>query len=137
MDIRKCVYTGLQAKCKDTLIPKSILGNEIHNWVSEIPCNTFYKELKKDKNPNELELMAFEYFYMLEIAKVKVKYYENKLKEVQDKIGFRQPSENEIVKKHEVKVEKEEREARHLQVNLDEANDSIDKHFENMKREIF
>lgn len=136
MDIRKCVYTGLTAKCKDSLIPKNILGNEIHNWTSEVPCNIFYKEIKKEREPNELELMALEYFYLLEVAKIKVKYYEGKLREVQEKIGFKEPTPEDLFKKNENKVDRQIREAKVLNSNMEDANQAIDQFFKN-KKDIF
>lgn len=81
---RKCVYTGENADSKTTVLPK---GLETHNWAIEIP-----RALKNRKRlgdvplPTELEIEAYETFYALEVAKVKVKYLEARLALVQQEI---------------------------------------------------
>lgn len=84
--IRKCIYTGGEAKSKDSIIPRDF-GTDLHNWTSKAPVNTSYLELKQNRLPTELEMQANEFFHLLELAKLRVEYYELKLKEVQDQIN--------------------------------------------------
>ena len=97
---RKCIYTGKEAGAKDYIVPKSKMGDEIHNWANAVPISLEYKAIKRDRMPNELELKAFDAFMKLETAKMKVLVYESRLKDIQTEI-------NKIVKKKTKKVEVE------------------------------
>lgn len=106
--IRKCTYTDLEAKSKDTILPKDLLGEEIHNWTSSLPANSDYIQTKQNRLPTELEMQANELFHLLELAKLRVVYYESKLKLIQEKLlsSFTPPKKS-IIPKSEKKKEKE------------------------------
>jgi uncharacterized short protein YbdD (DUF466 family) len=98
MTVRKCIYTDKEARSKDSVLPKEILGEEIHNWTVQVPCNTNYLEHKQNKLPTELEMQANEFFHLLELTKLRVVYYEKKLAEIQGKIlyTYKEPIKNKI-----------------------------------------
>ena len=81
--IRKCIYTGKDAKSKDSVIPKQLLGEEIHNWANYAPCDSEDLQSKQDRLPSETEMQANELFKLLELSRLRVKYYEQKLAEIQ------------------------------------------------------
>lgn len=83
MTIRKCIYTGRKAGAKDNVLPKYRVGDEIHNWANNVPCSTSYKTYKKDNMPTELEMEANELFHLIELSKLRTKFYEEKLAEIQ------------------------------------------------------
>lgn len=85
--IRTCVFTGRKSKSKSRVIHEQFCGNEEKaNWVNFIPISGNYENFKKDRLPNELEMKANEYFRMLELYKLRVKFYETKLRQVQKKL---------------------------------------------------
>lgn len=83
---RNCIYTGLTADEKDSLIPRDIIKDQ-HNWTSGVPCCAEYKAYKRIRKPNELEIQAVETFYLLELARTKVELYESILADIQVKIN--------------------------------------------------
>lgn len=103
MAIRKCIYTNKDARSKDSILPKEVLGEEIYNWAAQVPCNTEYLDQKVGKIPSELEMQANEIFHLLELAKLRVVFYEQKLQTIQDKI---RPTYKEIVKNTPTVAEK-------------------------------
>jgi len=110
MSRRKCIYTGKEAKVKDNVIPKSKAEDEVHNWINDVPCNDEYKEYKQGRLPTEDEILAHEYFTLMEMHKVKVKYYELKLADIQKKIKEKKcinntSKKNTKIKKSNVKKE--------------------------------
>lgn len=82
--MRKCAYTGKVATSKDAVIPKKHLQNELHNWTKEVPVCNEYKNEKQDRMPTDHEMKIQETFYELELARMKVKYLENKLQNLQE-----------------------------------------------------
>ena len=65
--------------------------DELHNWANNVPINTEYLELKGNRMPTELEMEASETFHLLELLRLRVKFYENKLAEIQSKINELNP----------------------------------------------
>lgn len=98
MNKRKCVYTGQESNDKDSVIPRHLLKDS-HNWASSVPTTTDYKNNKIDRLPTELEIQAAEVFYMLEISKLRVEFYESQLNKIQEEI-------NKAYKPKETSVEK-------------------------------
>jgi len=89
---RKCVFTGKVAKSKGRTIPIMVSTlDELHNWANNVPINTEYLELKGNRMPTELEMEASETFHLLELLRLRVKFYENKLAEIQSKINELNP----------------------------------------------
>jgi len=85
MSERKCVYTGLPADSMDKVVPKEG-GDESHNWANSVPCSKAYKEIKKRRNPDDLEMNANTIFKKLELARLEVVKLERDLIENQKKI---------------------------------------------------
>jgi len=83
---RKCIYTNKEANSKDNVIPKKKIGGELHNWANKAPVSKDYKDLKQDSMPTDLEFEANQLFHKLELAKLEVKFYEDRLAEIQQKI---------------------------------------------------
>lgn len=87
VDIRKCIYTNSEAKAKDNVLPRDFLGeDDLHNWANKAPINKDYKEIKQGSEPTELEMQANELFHLLELSRLRVKYYEKRLEQVQSEI---------------------------------------------------
>ena len=85
MSIRKCIFTGKDSKLKDKVLPRPFLDeDELHNWANEAPISAEYKEIKGQGLPTELEMQIHETFKLLELARLRVKYYEAQLKELQE-----------------------------------------------------
>lgn len=74
MDVRKCIYTGKDARVTDKVIPKNG-GDEVHNWANTVPCSSVYKKNKGMDFPTELELKTNRAFKMLELAKLDIQFY--------------------------------------------------------------
>jgi len=84
---RKCIFTGKKATRKKLLIPKKIAIDEIHNWTNDTPCSEEFLLFSEGKIPSELEMEANETFRLLELHKLRVRFYEIKLEEIQEKIN--------------------------------------------------
>jgi len=110
MSERKCIYTNKSSKAKDSVIPKKSLKNEIYNWCNDAPCSLEYKDFKGDRMPTEDEILANELFKILELTKIRVRYYEEKLTEVQKRLIASMP---EKPKKEGKKIKKEIEQAIH------------------------
>jgi len=80
LTVRKCIYTGKDSDAKDRILPDNPF-----NWANNAPTTKEYKE-KKSKYPTELEMQANETFHLLELARNRVIFYEEKLKEIQENI---------------------------------------------------
>lgn len=130
MDIRKCIYTNEPSTAKDSILPKKIAGQEVHNWSNHVPCSQEYKDFKKDRAPTELEMQAHEAFHNLEMAKIRVKYYENLLSEIQAKIlknkDFIEFKNRPRTDKKEEQIQKAIREHSLLQETEDKVNELIE-----------
>lgn len=92
---RKCAYTGKDSFCTDKPLHSTVAGSELHNWANAMPCSIEYKESKKDDIPNDTEIKIFEVFYLLEIARLKVRYLELK---------YNKTKENSILKEIELQI---------------------------------
>ncbi|MDD5650775.1 MAG: hypothetical protein PHF86_10245 [Candidatus Nanoarchaeia archaeon] len=88
MTIRKCVYTGRKASLREKVLPQNKFeeNTEYFNWCNTVPICQEYQDFKGNDMPTELEMQANEYFRMLELYRLRVKYYELKLLEIQEKI---------------------------------------------------
>lgn len=86
MTRRKCVYTGQDSNDKDSVIPRHLIKDE-HNWSVYVPTTSDYKQQKIDRQPTELEMQAVETFHLLEMAKLKVEFYEAQLVNIQSQIN--------------------------------------------------
>jgi hypothetical protein len=128
MTIRKCIYTNKEAKSKDSVIPRHVLGEEIQNWASYAPSNIDYSTQKSDKLPSELEMQANEFFHLLELARLRVVYYEQKLAETQAEIlkTYKEPIKNKIT----VADKKKEKQIKQMVVEK-EITEEVNKDIEN------
>ena len=119
MGERKCIYTGRPAKAMETFIPERLFTEEErHNWVMQVPISIEYKNLKKDRLPNDLETEAFETFVSIEKSKIKLKFLEEKLLSIQEKINKsiiieekNKPTKSEKIKESSYKKMRMEKEA--------------------------
>jgi len=134
-----CVYTGRQSRVADYTVNKKEIP---HNWANKVPCNVEYRELKNGRPPTELELEANETFYLLELAKIRVKHYELKLKDIQDKINeglgikIEKHIEKKIQKQADVKM-KEMDKAVEMKEAIEIAETSVNKIIEERKKKIW
>ena len=84
--IRKCVFTGRKANSKLKIFSKEIADDELHNWAIEVPCCSRYieqREVGEQDPPTEWELQVAEMFYQKELARLRVHFYDIKLKQLQ------------------------------------------------------
>lgn len=84
-DVRKCIFTNKESKTKRSIIPRDKADGEIHNWTLYSPMSLEYD--KENRMPTDQEMEIHETFYMLELARLKVKYLETKLKDLQEQNG--------------------------------------------------
>lgn len=133
--IRKCIYTGKQAKAKDSVIPRAILGDEIHNWAVHAPADHDYLINKSSNMPTELEMQANEIFHLLELHRLRVVYYEKKLEEIQAEIikNYKEPEKPKL-SKSEKKKEKEIEKAVVLKEVVESTEEKIDNLFKNKRK---
>lgn len=98
MSTRKCIYTGKNARSKSTVIPKELLGDNTANWAVYSPCDSDYAAYKAHTVPTELEMQANETFHFLELARLRVVFYEQKLAQIQSQIlsTYKEPTPNAI-----------------------------------------
>lgn len=135
MSERKCVYTNKSSKAKDSVIPKKHLDGEIYNWANTVPCSLEYKELKEDRMPTEDEMLANELFQNLELSRLRVRYYETKLSEVQERLSKQLPTNKPPSKKQAKKKEKEIAHAIHDVKVVQKVEENLDKVLSEMKEE--
>ena len=135
--IRKCAYTNKEARDKDSVIPRDLLGDEIHNWAASLPSNHEYLQTKQNRLPTELEMQANEIFHRLELTKLRVIYYEQKLKSVQDEIlkTYKEPKKPSVPKTEKKKQEQIEKAIIEKEV-VESTNENIAEFFES-KRKIW
>lgn len=135
--IRKCAYTNKEAKAKDSVIPRDLLGEEVHNWAASLPSNADYLQTKQNRLPTELEMQANEIFHLLELTKLRVIYYEQKLKSIQDEIlkDYKEPKKPPVPKKEKKKQEEIEKAIIEKEV-VESTTEEVDKFFES-KRKIW
>jgi hypothetical protein len=100
MDIRKCIFTDQESRCKTRLLPNEIADEELYNWCNTAPVSKEYQELVKlQKLPTDLEVDANEVFHLLELARLRVKFYEKKLLQIQAKIAETRALQDKIIDK--------------------------------------
>jgi hypothetical protein len=130
MTKRKCVYTGQDSNDKDSVIPRHLIKDE-HNWSVYVPTTSDYKQQKINRQPSELEIQAVETFYLLEMAKLKVEFYESQLAKIQDQINKEyeplpvqkpknQGKNAEKKKQKQIEIAEKEKNIQHLELNLHE-----------------
>jgi hypothetical protein len=122
--MRKCAYTGKDAESKDSVIPKKKLEQEIHNWTKEVPVCNEYKNEKTDRMPTDLEMDIQETFYLLELARMRVLYLENKLEKLQS--GYKGKPKSEKPTKSMKKKESQIKKAHHVDEVLDKRKNMWD-----------
>lgn len=105
MGRRKCIFTGLPANSKHKVIPKSCSEDVLHNWANNVPCSTEYELVKKDRMPDDLEIEAMEFFQQLELAKLRVEYYKDKLQKIQDILKTRLREKPDMSSKKRKEIE--------------------------------
>ena len=116
---RKCIYTGKPAKLKDLVIPKPLLlEDEVHNWANKVPMSDLYRK-ESDRVPTDIELEAHKYFYLLELSRLHVLYYESKLKEIQDTINKKRTKRSRNKKEKQEKIMYKELEVQQMQEKID------------------
>ena len=100
MTVRNCVFTGLPARNRNFVVPKSADPEAAENWANAVPCHQEYNDFKKNRLPTEDEIEATKIFFKLEAARMEVALYSAKLEEIQSKI---KPLFEEFVKEKQVK----------------------------------
>ena len=100
MDSRRCIYTNKDANTRDTVIPKD-RGNVLHNWANRAPANSEYLKTKQDRLPTELEMEANRIFHLLELSRLDVVFFEEKLKEIQ--VAIDENKKDQIDKSYHIK----------------------------------
>lgn len=148
MTKRKCVYTGQDSNEKDSVIPRHLIKDE-HNWSVHVPTTTDYKQQKINRYPTELEIQAAETFYMLEISRLKVEFYENKLAQIQEEINknytynrIEKPKNEgkkaEKRKSKEIQIAEKQKEIQILEKDLDKIlQDKIEQGYEAVKENLW
>jgi hypothetical protein len=106
MSKRKCVFTGLPAILKNSVIPNKVSEDVLHNWANGVPCSEEYSKIKKDRMPDEWELQAVECFQALELSKLKVEFYQNKLNKIQEILKERIPETPKMPNRKRKDIEK-------------------------------
>ncbi len=126
---RKCVFTGKRATTKNKVIPKTYLSEDdnLHNWANNAPCSAEYESFKGTRMPNELEIQANEYFQLLELARIRVQFYEKKLSEVQEKLKQKLPEKPKMTRKKKKEIE--------VAIKLKEVLEEIDEHIDEVIKE--
>jgi len=125
MTIRRCIYTNREAKAKDQVLSKSVFPELLHNWCNSAPVSEEYKT-KKQGSISELEMMANEYFHLLELHEMRVEYYKQRLSEIQS-ILSKELTDIEEAKAKELNEEEERKKEQEIKamVKLKEASDSL------------
>ena len=130
MTRRKCVYTGQDSNDKDSVIPRHLIKDE-HNWSVYVPTTSDYKQQKIDRQPTELEMQAVETFHLLEMAKLKVEFYEAQLANIQNQISktykpkpIEKPKNEgknaDKKKQKQIEIAEKEKNIQNLELNLHE-----------------
>lgn len=136
---RDCAYSGVESTCQDKALP-SYLGEDVaHNWVNSLPCSIVYKESKAGELPTDQEAEIHETFYLLELARWKVKYLELKLAKLQKENTSRKPQIKTGVgkKNKEKKKDKEIEAARAIHDVMEDNGPKIDEFLTSKKKSIF
>jgi hypothetical protein len=133
---RNCIYTNNESSAKDKVIPTDLAGEESHNWANSAPISTEYKESKGADIPSDLEMEINEVFKLLELSRLKVKYYELKLLKLQEENSNRRPPIKKTGKTKEIKKQKDMEKAEVIK-NVIEANEGkIEEVLEKRKSKI-
>ena len=102
MGSRKCIFTGKDSNTKTKILEGEAQGEEKFNWTLNVPTCLEYKERKGEGMASDLEIDIHETFYLLELARMRVKHLENKLESLQAKNNQTEeekPSKKSIHKK--------------------------------------
>lgn len=88
MSRRKCIFTGEPAKIKTKILNRNFISDqdELHNWTNGVPCSEEYEKFRGNGLPTELEMEVNECFHLLELARLRVKYYEVRLRKSQQRL---------------------------------------------------
>lgn len=75
------------ANTRDVVIPRDRHPSVLHNWANRAPANSEYLKNKQNRLPTELEMEANRIFHLLELARLDVVFFEEKLKEIQQEMN--------------------------------------------------
>jgi len=135
---RKCAYTGNESECTDKVLPSIEAGEEVHNWTNALPSSRDYKDSKAGEMPTDIEAEIHETFYLLELARWKVKFLEDKLSKLQANNNSRQPvKKTGAAKKNKEKIKEKQIETAKVIHDIMEDNESKIDNFLLQKKKIF
>jgi hypothetical protein len=136
---RNCAYTGKDSLCKDNILPRDVIEDEIHNWANGLPSSIEYKESKGSDFPTDLEMDIHETFYLIEITRVRLKYLEKKLEKLQAQNNERKPIQKTGAKqKKKEKIKQKQIETAIVEKEIVEDNSSkIEEYLNNKKKALF
>ncbi|HLD91672.1 MAG TPA: hypothetical protein VI911_11795 [Patescibacteria group bacterium] len=100
MGKRNCIFTGENSHYKTKVIGRDYISDqdELHNWTNGVPVSEEYEKYKSGF-PTDLEMDASECFHMLELSRLRVKYYEIKLRKIQQKLKIEMKHKKAIIVK--------------------------------------
>lgn len=136
---RNCAYTGKDSLCKDNIIPRDLIEEEVHNWTNGLPSSIEYKESKGSEFPTDLEMDIHETFYLIEITRVRLKYLEQKLKRLQEQNMERKPIKKTGAKQaKKEKIKQRQIETAIVEKEIVEDNeDKIQEYLNSKKKALF
>ena len=138
MSKRNCAYSGKESECTDKVMPSDLSGSESHNWTNTLPSSREYKDSKAGSLPTDMEAEIHETFYLLELARWKVKFLENKLSILQRENNSRQPvKKTGAAKKNKEKIKEKQIETAKVIHEIVEDNESKIDNFLLQKKKIF
>lgn len=138
MEKRPCAYTGQDSDCSDKVLPSELAGNEVHNWTNSLPTTRDYKDSKAGHAPTDIEAEIHETFYLLEIARWKTKFLEDKLLRLQQINNSRQPiKKTGAAQKNKQKIKEKQIEASIVINEVIKDNESKIDEVLNQKKRIF
>jgi hypothetical protein len=129
MSRRRCAFTGLKATTKNKVVPPEYSEEIRFNWSNSVPCSEEYSAYKQGRMPDELELKAAEFFYLMETYRLKYDYYMGELRKIQNELVKRLPPKKQFSNKKIKSIEK----AHKLKEVLEESEKYID---ETLNKEI-
>jgi hypothetical protein len=80
---RNCIFTDLPADSK------LIVSSSKQNWTKAVPCTKEYKESRKTTLLTDIEFKLVELFIQKELALLRVEFFENKMSEIRQLLGYK------------------------------------------------
>lgn len=80
---RNCIFTGFPADSK------LIVSSSKQNWTKAVPCTKEYKESRKTNLLTDVEFKLIELFIQKELALLRVEFFESKMSEIRQLIGYK------------------------------------------------